>query len=117
MDTPETIISVIIGIALFCTGFGICYTFNPVWHEIIAGEAFLTYTGNAEIRTIDIVTSSQLETTFNILQANNYSIQITINQDEYEQWQSWDIGIHTLRFNVTFPNPPFDIKIKVLEVE
>ena len=115
MDASETIASIIIFSLLFSIGFATCYALTSVFHQTIAGEGFLTYTGMVEIKSIDIISSSQLEASFNILEANNYTIQVSINQHIYQKQATWNIGIESLIFNVTFPESPFEIAIKVLE--
>lgn len=116
MDASETLASIIIISFLFSLGFATCYALTSVFHQTIAGEGFLTYTGTVEIKSIDIISHSELQTSFNVLQANNYTVQVSINQDTYEEQVTWNIGIHSLIFNVTFPESPFEIAIKVLEV-
>lgn len=115
MDSSETIASIIIFSLLFISGFATCYALTSIFHQTIAGEGFLTYTGTVEIKSIDIISSSELETSFNILQANNYTIKVSINQDSYEEQVTWNIGIQSLIFTVTFPESPFEITVKVLE--
>jgi hypothetical protein len=112
----ETVISTILLFLLFFAGFGTYHVFAmTIWHQTIASQGFLTYSGNAEIMDITIINTSALRLTFNILKEGNYILQLTINQKNYEEQVSWNIGIETLLFNVTFPESPFEIAIKVLE--
>jgi len=115
MDSSETIASIIIFSLLFSIGFATCYALTSVFHQTIAGEGFLTYSGTVEIKSIDIISSSELQTSFNILQSNNYTVNVSINEDNYQEQVSWNIGIQSLIFNVTFPESPFEIVVKVLE--
>lgn len=112
----ETVISTILLFLLFLAGFATYHVFAmTIWHQTIASQAFLTYSGNAEITDINIINASALRITFNILKEGDYMIQLTVNQNNYVKQKSWNIGIETLLFNVTFPESPFEIAIKVLE--
>ena len=88
----------------------------PVLETKIAGMGFVTYTGNAEILGVDIVSATAFNVIINFKVSATYSVTV-----EVDGWTDFRQGVYfgteTFTFtNVEFPETtPFTIKIKVAE--
>jgi len=80
----------------------------------IAGQGFIEYTGNVEIKSIAFEPSN-LKLGVDVAKAGTYSIELTINDVLYTKSQTWSIGSYTVEFAVTYPPAPFKVSISISE--